>query len=86
LHHEVLSVSGNSLNNRKKFANSGHILNPHTLRLIRPLGLVAVKSADPVEGEVYSTALFSAGREQTEGMLKNAGSIEVHWSGGSEEA
>jgi thiamine biosynthesis lipoprotein len=49
---EAVAVSGNSLNNRKKFANSGHIVNPRTLQMVRPEGLVCVKSGDPVKCEV----------------------------------
>jgi len=61
---ETLSTSGNSLNNRKKFGNSGHIVNPETLRTREGNGLVSVTATDPVRAEVFSTALFSAGRQR----------------------
>jgi thiamine biosynthesis lipoprotein len=80
LHDEALSTSGNSLNNQKKFANSGHIVNPRTLELCPVLGQVSVKAADPVLCEVYSTALFSAGRDRQEEVLKNVQDLEPYWS------
>ncbi|MFO7935723.1 MAG: FAD:protein FMN transferase [Bacteroidales bacterium] len=61
---EALSTSGNSLNNQKKFANSGHIVNPETLRIRKGTGLVSVQAEDPVRAEVFSTALFSAGKKR----------------------
>ena len=76
----ALSTSGNSLNNQKKFANSGHIVNPVTLQMKEKQGLVSVKSADPVRAEVYSTALFSAGSESMEAIVENAPDLEVLWS------
>lgn len=76
---EALSTSGNSLNNRKKFGNSGHIVNPVTLRMVKRPGMVCVKSADPVEAEVYSTALFSAGPEKTDEILSGRTGLEARW-------
>jgi thiamine biosynthesis lipoprotein len=79
LKNESLSTSGNSLNNQKKFANSGHIVNPHSLSMVTHMGLVSVKSDDPVRSEVYSTALFSSGREKSEELLRHAGDLQVRW-------
>jgi thiamine biosynthesis lipoprotein len=75
---QALSTSGNSLNNRKKFAISGHIVNPLTLEMCTRMGQVSVVSDDPVRCEVYSTALFSAGHGN---FPDTAGedSVEVHW-------
>jgi len=56
---EALSVSGNSLNNRKKFANSGHIIDPLSFRINTKDALVCVVHEDPLKAEIYSTALFS---------------------------
>ena len=81
LRDEALSTSGNSLNNQKKFANSGHIVNPLTLQMCRQRGLVSVKAGDPVRCEVYSTALFSAGPGKAAAILKDASDLEVRWIG-----
>ncbi|HDS08272.1 MAG TPA: FAD:protein FMN transferase [Bacteroides sp.] len=64
LKNETLSTSGNSLNNQKKFGNSGHIVNPETLHTRRGKGVVSVTAGDPVRAEVFSTALFSAGNQR----------------------
>jgi thiamine biosynthesis lipoprotein len=84
LRDEALSTSGNSLNNQKKFANSGHIVNPLTLEMCRQRGLVSVKAGDPVHCEVYSTALFSAGPGKEEAVLAHAPDLEVRWIGWGE--
>jgi thiamine biosynthesis lipoprotein len=76
---EALSTSGNSLNNRKKFGNSGHIVNPLTRKMNRLFGLVSVKAADPVRAEVYSTALFSAGPERSKDLIRNSTGLEARW-------
>ena len=76
---ETLSTSGNSLNNKKKFGNSGHIVNPVTLRMASKRGLVCVKSGDPVRAEVFSTALFSAGPGQSEELLREFPDLEIRW-------
>ncbi len=76
---EALSTSGNSLNNQKKFANSGHIVNPVTLQMITIDGLVSVKAKDPVIAEVYSTALFSAGPDVSKEILKSVPGVEFRW-------
>lgn len=76
---ETLSTSGNSLNNQKKFGNSGHIVNPVTSLTQRSVGLVSVKSSDPVRAEIYSTALFSAGREWSDRLCGRATDLEVKW-------
>ena len=74
---EALSTSGNSLNNQKKFGNSGHIVNPETLRTRKGNGLVSVKAADPVRAEVFSTALFSAGPERTREISRHHPDLKV---------
>ena len=79
LKYEALSTSGNSLNNQKKFANSGHIVNPVTLQMAMQSGLVSVKSKDPVRAEVFSTALFSAGPERSGEISQKTPDLEVRW-------
>ena len=79
LKNEALSISGNTLNNQKKFADSGHIVNPVTLQMARLDGLLSVKSRDPVRAEVFSTALFSAGPQASEELIKDMPGIEIHW-------
>jgi len=76
---EALSTSGNSLNNQKKFANSGHIVNPVTHQMTTMDGLVSVKAKDPVKAEVYSTALFSAGPDLSKEILKSVAGVEYRW-------
>jgi thiamine biosynthesis lipoprotein len=75
---QALSTSGNTLNNRKKFAISGHIVNPLTLEMCTRMGQVSVVSDDPVRCEVYSTALFSAGPGNFPGIDGDE-SVEVQW-------
>lgn len=79
LKNQTLSTSGNTLNNQKKFANSGHIVNPVTLKISSKLGLVSVKSKDPLRAEAFSTALFSAGKMQSEQICKEQPDLEVRW-------
>lgn len=55
-----LSITGNSANNRKKFGDSGHVLDPLKGRFNNAPGQVTVTSADPLEAEVLSTALFAS--------------------------
>ena len=76
---EALSTSGNSLNNQKKFGNSGHIVNPVTLHPVDLRGLVSVKAKDPVRAEVWSTALFSAGPELSQKILQQVNDLECRW-------
>jgi thiamine biosynthesis lipoprotein len=78
---EALSTSGNSLNNQKKFAYLGHIVNPITLQMTTTDGLVSVKAKDPVKAEVYSTALFSAGPDLSKKILKSVPGVEYRWVG-----
>lgn len=79
LKNSALSTSGNSLNNKKKFGNSGHIVNPVTLRMASKRGQVCVKSKDPVRAEVFSTALFSAGPGLSGKVLQESPDLEICW-------
>ena len=45
----------------------------------REEGLVSVKAADPLRAEVFSTAFYSAGEEQTREILKSVSDLEVKW-------
>ena len=78
---EALSTSGNSLNSQKKFANSGHIVNPITFQMTTMDGLVSVKAKDPVLAEVYSTALFSAGPDLSKKIIESVPGVEYRWAG-----
>jgi thiamine biosynthesis lipoprotein len=55
-----LSVSGNSVNNRKKFGEAGHVLNPNEGTFVNAPAQVAVSSPDPLEAEALSTAMFAS--------------------------
>jgi thiamine biosynthesis lipoprotein len=79
LKNQALSISGNSLNNQKKFADSGHIVNPVTLSMARMEGLLSVKAADPERAEVLSTALFSAGPGVADELINDLPDMESHW-------
>lgn len=79
LKNDALSTSGNTLNNQKKFGNSGHIVNPVTLKMSANTGLVSVKVKDPVRAEAFSTAFFSAGRTQSELILNGIPDLEAIW-------
>jgi thiamine biosynthesis lipoprotein len=56
----TLSISGNSMNNRNKFGDGGHVMDPHTGRFNRSMDQVAVVSKDPLGAEVLSTAYFAS--------------------------
>ena len=79
LHNHAISTSGNTLNNQKKFRNSGHIVNPVTMQMRSGQGLISVKSADPLRAEVFSTALFSAGEKESFDILKGICDLEANW-------
>lgn len=65
-----LSVSGNSLNNRRKYGETGHILDPLTGQFCDGLDMAIAVSRNPVEAEMLSTAMMAAGKNG-EAMLKN---------------
>ena len=79
LRDESLSVSGNSLNNQKKFGNSGHIFDPVHFSMQSHTGIVVVNSGEPVKSEILSTALFGAGRIYEEVILSKAEGVEIYW-------
>ena len=79
LRNEALSTSGNTLNNQKKFGNSGHILDPGSFRMRDEPGLVCVKTSDPVRAEIFSTAFFAAGMKQSEAICKDRSDLELQW-------
>jgi thiamine biosynthesis lipoprotein len=60
LKESALSISGNSVNNRNKYGDGGHVMDPHTGRFIRSMDQVAVVSEDPLGAEVLSTAYFAS--------------------------
>lgn len=78
LYDRTLSISGNSKNNRRKFGDQGHILNPHTGTFFVSQGLLAVVAKDPVCAEVLSTALIAAGPENEQQILDHFPDITVH--------
>lgn len=75
----TLSISGNSANNRRKFGDQGHILDPHSGAFFTREGLVTVVSRDPVEGEILSTALAAAGEERGKEIAGNFSGVNVQW-------
>lgn len=79
LKNQSLSTSGNSLNNQKKFRNSGHIIDPVSKRVRTENSLVSVVSGDPVKAEVYSTAIFAAGKTRYKERLNGVEDLLVHW-------
>ena len=76
---EGISTSGNTLNNQKKFGNSGHVFNPVSLFFRTELGSVSIKAEDPVKAEVLSTAFFGAGKEASEEMTESIDGIQTLW-------
>jgi thiamine biosynthesis lipoprotein len=79
LRDSTLSVSGNSANNRRKFGDQGHILDPHTGAFFTREGLVTVVCPDPVEGEILSTALAAAGEDKGKEIVANFQGVTVQW-------
>jgi len=71
LRDQVLSVSGNSTNNRKKYGEEGHILNPESGVFLKAPEIVMVITEHPVEAEIASTALAAAGKEKQEKITEN---------------
>lgn len=74
----TLSISGNSLNNRKKYGNGGHILNPLNGDFYTKQGLVAVVSGSAVEAEVLSTALILCKQEEEEQILSGFKDVRIY--------
>jgi FAD:protein FMN transferase len=70
LRDEVLSVSGNSLQNMKKYGR-GHIINPKTKEPVEGFSQVAVAGKRGLIAEVISTAMFCAPAEVREQIAKN---------------
>lgn len=60
LNNNSLSTSGNTPNNRIKFGNNGHILNPLTGEFQTESKTVSVVTNSPLDAEVLSTSLFIA--------------------------
>lgn len=81
LRDEALSTSGNSLNNFKGTHEAGHIVNPRSGKLSTQMGLVSVKSNDPVLCEVFSTALFAAGQGDAGDRIAAEAGLEFCWTG-----
>ncbi len=65
-----VSISGNSSNNRKKYGERGHILNPTEASFYNGRDIVSVVSNDPAEAEVLSTALLAAGEAHAKEVLE----------------
>ena len=58
LKNNSLSTSGNTPNNRMKFGDKGHILNPLTGEFQTDSKTVSIATTSPMDAEVLSTALF----------------------------
>ncbi len=76
---QALSLSGNTFNNQKKFANSGHIVDASSGLTRRESGVVCVMCENPVKAEVFSTSLFGAGQKRGKALEKVTTGLEVKW-------
>lgn len=76
---QSLSISGNTIHNRKKYADQGHILDPVGGRFFTERGVVTVVSDDPTESEVLSTACLAAGKEKQPLMTAGFPGVKVAW-------
>jgi len=76
---QALSLSGNTFNNQKKFANSGHIVDASSGLTRKESGVVCVLSKNPVEAEIFSTALFGAGQERGKTLEQLRPGLKVKW-------
>ncbi len=65
-----LSISGNSLNNLKKFPE-GHILNPKTGKRHKELELICVEGSSSFVDEILSTAIFACPEEMIKSICGN---------------
>ncbi|MEX0986947.1 MAG: FAD:protein FMN transferase [Bacteroidales bacterium] len=68
---QSISVSGNSMNNRKKYGEQGHIINPMDGGFYMAQGVISVVAENPVVAEVLSTALTVAGEEHEKQILSH---------------
>lgn len=69
-----LSFSGNSFASGKYHT---HIMNPLSFDVVDKTGTMAVKSSDPLDAEIYSTALFAATEEKKLEILSRIAVEEV---------
>mgnify|MGYP006287133929 FL=1 len=79
LRDQAVSVSGNTRNNASKSRQQGHIWDPQSNTFISRSSLVWVTSDNPLDAEVFSTALFAAGQENTSLLLEEEPGIEAGW-------
>ena len=82
LNNQAVSVSGNTKNNASRHLEKGHIWNPETRSFIPGAKQVWVTSGNPLDAEVFSTALFAAGKEKTNLLLAEEPGIEAGWIDG----
>jgi len=73
-----LSVSGNSMNNRKKYGTGGHILNPVNGSFYQGRGLVAVVTKSAVEAEAISTALLLCRQDEEKQLISNFVDVQFY--------
>ena len=76
---QAVSVSGNTKNNASRHLEKGHIWNPETHSFIPGARVVWVISGNPLDAEVFSTALFAAGKEKTPLLLAEEPGIKAGW-------
>ncbi len=69
LNNSSISTSGNSLNNKTKFGDRGHIYHPKTGTFENTPKSVSVVCQSAIEAEVLSTALFIANEDEREKTL-----------------
>jgi len=64
-----MSTSGNSLNNKIKFGERGHIINPKTGEFENAAKTISIVCHSAIEAEVLSTALFIANEAERAEIL-----------------
>jgi len=77
LRNNSLSTSGNTPNNKLKFGDKGHILNPLTGEFQTESKTVSVALTSPVDVEVLSTALFIASENDKSVILSRFNPMEA---------
>jgi len=83
LKNNSLSTSGNTPNNRKKFGDKGHILNPLTCEFQTDSKTVSIVANSPMDAEVLSTALFIATEKDKSEILSRfnvSDAIEISYN------
>lgn len=83
LNDSSMSSSGNTPNNRLKYGDNGHIINPLTGEFQKESKTITVVSNSPIDAEVLSTSLYIAGDSDKAEILsrfKPTESIEISYN------